>query len=123
MDKIVEHYGVVLSECTIARITKGLARKIFETAPPPQGWPTQAGTSRAIILETDGGRVPIVAIDAVQSYKRTLLSICWPCGSIVQTVSGTAIGGEFAAVKIRTPPHQFESHTQAEAKTSNISEI
>ena len=32
MDKLVEHYGVVLSESTIARITEGHARKIFETA-------------------------------------------------------------------------------------------
>lgn len=63
MDKLVEHYGVVLSESTIARITEGHAKKIFESAPPPQGWPTQPGTSTAVIVQTDGGMVPIMEPD------------------------------------------------------------
>lgn len=70
MDKLVEHYGIVLSESTLARITKGHARAIFETAPAPQGWPTQAGTRTPIIVETDGRMVPIVEIDEMQADKR-----------------------------------------------------
>jgi hypothetical protein len=77
MDKIVEHYGVVLGESTIARITQGHAKRIFETAPPAQNWPTQAGTSTAIIVQTDGGMVPIVKIDTTQADKRKGKTLHW----------------------------------------------
>jgi hypothetical protein len=77
MDKLVEHYGIVLSESTIARITEGHAKRIFETAPPAQGWPTQEGISTAIIVETDGGMVPIVDIDPTQSDKRKGKTLRW----------------------------------------------
>jgi len=77
MDKIVEHYGVVLGESTIARITEGHARAIFEAAPEPQGWPTQPGISATIIVETDGGMVPIVEIDPAQSDKRKGKKLMW----------------------------------------------
>jgi hypothetical protein len=77
MDKIVEHYGVVLSESTIARITEGHARAIFEAAPPAQGWPTRPGISTAIIVETDGGMVPIVEIDEKQADKRKGKKLLW----------------------------------------------
>ena len=102
MDKIVEHYGVVISESTIARITEGHARNIFETAPPPQGWPTQAGTIRVIIVQTDGGMVPIVDIDAAQSDKRKGKTLRWeeakiclahPQGSKTLVFGGTLQGG------------------------------
>ena len=77
MDKLVEHYGIVLSESTIARITEGHAKAIFETAPAPQGWPTQAGTRTPIIVETDGGMVPIVEIDEMQADKRKGKKLRW----------------------------------------------
>ncbi|HPB89925.1 MAG TPA: hypothetical protein PK372_07165 [Rugosibacter sp.] len=77
MDKLVEHYGVVLGESTIARITEGHAKRIFETAPPAQDWPTQEGTSTAIIVQTDGGMVPIVDIDANQGDKRKGKTLRW----------------------------------------------
>ncbi len=77
MDKLVEHYGVVLSESTIARITEGHAKAIFEAAPAPQGWPTQAGTCTPIIVETDGGMVPIVESDEMQADKRKGKRLRW----------------------------------------------
>jgi hypothetical protein len=77
MDKLVEHYGLVLSESTIARITEGHAKRIFETAPPAQGWPTQEGIGTALIVETDGGMVPIVDIDSTQSDKRKGKTLRW----------------------------------------------
>ena len=77
MDKLVEHYGVVLSESTIARITEGHAKKTFETAPSAQGWPTHAGTSTPVIVQTAGGMVPIVDIDATQSDKRKGKPLRW----------------------------------------------
>jgi len=75
--KIVEHYGVLLNESTIARITEGHAKEIFETYPPPESWPTQPGTGTTIIVETDGGMVPIVEIDGTQADKRKGKKLRW----------------------------------------------
>lgn len=106
MDKIVEHYGVVLSESTIARITERHARVIFETAAPAQGWPTQPGSSTTIIVETDGGMVPIVEIDATQADKRKGKKLHWseakiclahPQGSKTLAFGGTLQGDVDAA--------------------------
>ena len=106
MDKIVEHYGVVLSESTIARITEGHARAIFEAAQPTQDWPTQPGISTAIIVETDGGMVPIVEIDAKQADKRKGKKLLWreakiclahPQGSKTLAFGGTLQGDVDAA--------------------------
>ncbi len=60
MDKLVEHYGIVLGESTIRRTTEGHAKNIFEAAKIRQDWPTQPGSSAVIIAEMDGGMVPIV---------------------------------------------------------------
>lgn len=101
MDKIVEHYGIVLSESTIARITEGHAKAIFESAPPAQGWPTRAGTSTPIIVETDGGMVPIMVPDANSADKRKGKTLHWeeakiclahPQGSKTLAFSGTLQG-------------------------------
>ncbi len=101
MDKLVEHYGVVLGESTIARITEGHAQKIFEAAPPAQGWPTQDGISTTVIVETDGGMVPIVDIDENQSDKRKGKTLRWqeaklclahPQGSKTLAFGGTLQG-------------------------------
>lgn len=101
MDKIVEHYGVVVSESTIARITEGHARAIFETTPPAQGWRTQAGTSTTIIVQTDGGMVPIMEPDANSADKRKGKNLHWeeakiclahPQGSKALTFGGTLQG-------------------------------
>jgi hypothetical protein len=101
MDKLVEHYGLVLSESTISRITQGHAKRIFETAPPAQGWPTQAGIGTAIIVETDGGMVPVVDVDPTQSDKRKGKTLRWqeaklclahPQGSNTLVFGGTLLG-------------------------------
>ena len=70
MDKLVEHYGIVLGESTIRRITEGHAQKIFETGKAPQVWPTQPGGSVVVIVEMDGGMVPIVEPDSTKPDQR-----------------------------------------------------
>jgi hypothetical protein len=101
MDKLVEHYGIVLNESTIARITEGHAQNIFDAAPPAQGWPTQEGIRTTIIVETDGGMVPIVDIDENQSDKRKGKTLRWqeaklclahPQGSKTLVFGGTLQG-------------------------------
>ena len=37
MDKLVEHYGIVIGESTIRRITEGHAERIFEKAEKADG--------------------------------------------------------------------------------------
>src|ERR1700716_1829789 len=51
MDKLVEHYGIVLGESTIRRITEGHARKIFETAqrPATPSKPALGGAAQIIV--------------------------------------------------------------------------
>jgi hypothetical protein len=63
MDKLVEHYGVVLAESTIRRITEGHAQAIFEAVELDEVWPTQTGHEH-LIAEMDGGMVPTVEPDA-----------------------------------------------------------
>jgi len=101
MDKIVEHYGVVVSESTIARITESHAKAIFETSPLGQNWPTQPGISTPIIVETDGGMVPIVETDQTQADKRKGKKLRWseakiclahPQGSKTLAFGGTLQG-------------------------------
>lgn len=76
MDKLVEHYGVVLGESTIRRITEGHARTIFETAQLDESWPAQTG-AETVIAQMDGGMVPIVEPDAAQKDKRKGKQLQW----------------------------------------------
>jgi hypothetical protein len=80
MDKLVEHYGIVLAESTIRRITERHAERIFEVAPLAGGrqdWPQQRGRSAVLIVEMDGGMVPIVEPDATQSDQRKGKKLQW----------------------------------------------
>lgn len=77
MDKLAEHYGVVLGESVIARITLAHAGKIFAATLPAQDWPSGAAESRPIIVEMDGGMVPIVETDATQRDKRKGKKLFW----------------------------------------------
>jgi hypothetical protein len=77
MDKLVEHYGIVLGESTIRRITEEHAQKIFEMADKPLAWPTKPGNSAVVIIEMDGGMVPIVEPDATQTDQRKGKKLNW----------------------------------------------
>lgn len=80
MDKLVEHYGIVIAESTIRRITEGHAEQIFEAAASargPQAWPQPRGRSAVLIVEMDGGMVPIVEPDATQSDQRKGKQLQW----------------------------------------------
>lgn len=80
MDKLVEHYGIVLAESTIRRITERHAEQIFAAAAVargPQAGPQQRGRSAVLIVEMDGGMVPIVAPDATQADQRKGKQLQW----------------------------------------------
>jgi len=76
MDKLVEHYGVVLGESTIRRITESHAQTIFETVQLNESWPGQTG-AETVIAQMDGGMVPIVEPDAAQKDKRKGKQLQW----------------------------------------------
>jgi hypothetical protein len=76
MDKLVEHYGVLLGESTIRRITEGHAQTIYETAQLNESWPAQTG-AETVIAQMDGGMVPIVEPDAAQADQRKGKQLQW----------------------------------------------
>lgn len=106
MDKLVEHYGIVLGESTIRRITEGHAQKIFERTAAQRALaqpsrPAQPGGAPVVIVEMDGGMVPIVEPDGTQSDQRKGKKLQWqeakiclahPKGSTTLTYGGTVQG-------------------------------
>ncbi|GHU17906.1 hypothetical protein FACS189475_02500 [Betaproteobacteria bacterium] len=76
MDKLVEHYGILLSESVIRRVTLSHAQTMFETEVLREDWPIEAG-SEQIIAETDGGMVPIMEADASQKDRRKGKHLRW----------------------------------------------
>jgi hypothetical protein len=76
MDKLVEHYGVLLCESTIRRITEHHAQQIFDSHTPQGTWPQQPGCD-TIIAEMDGGMVPLVDPDPTQTDQRKGKRLQW----------------------------------------------
>ena len=56
MDKLVEHYGVLLGESTIRRITEGHGQRLFAAESLNEAWPSTPGCE-TVIVEMDGGMV------------------------------------------------------------------
>lgn len=102
MDKLVEHYGIVLGESTIRHITQGHAKKIFESARHAgPSWPDESGTAAVVVVEMDGGMVPIVEPDTTREDKRKGKTLLWkeakiclahPQGSKTLAYGGTLQG-------------------------------
>jgi hypothetical protein len=108
MDKLVEHYGVLLSESVIRRITLGHAKQMFETAECLEEWPTAPGETR-IIAEVDGGMIPIMEPDATQAdqrkskrlhWKEAKIALAHPQGSKTLAYGGTVQGDAQEAGRI-----------------------
>ena len=59
-DKLVEHYGVLLSESTIRRVTQSHAKRVWLAGQTEQIYPEDAGADTTVIVEMDGGMVPIM---------------------------------------------------------------
>ena len=101
MDKLVEHYGILLGESTIRRITEGHAQQMFERSQAqPEGLPPP-GEASVLIVEMDGGMVPLVEPDASQSDQRKGKKLHWkeakiclahPQGSKTLAYGGTMQG-------------------------------
>jgi hypothetical protein len=78
MDKLVEHYGVVLAESTIRRVTHKHAQTVFQRRRGlPLGLPKAVAPEQTFIVEMDGTMVPTVKTDATQADKRKGKSVQW----------------------------------------------
>jgi hypothetical protein len=117
MDKLVEHYGIVLGESTIRHITEGHAQKVFEAAKPARSWPTGPGASAVVIVEMDGGMVPLVECDATQPDKRKGKKLYWKeakiCLAHPQGSKTLAYGGTLQGDVARAGEHLFACAKQA----------
>jgi hypothetical protein len=75
-DKLVEHYGIILAESTIRRVTESHAQQLFAATRIDESWPSEAG-SGTVVVEMDGGMVPIVEADAAQQDRRKGKKLQW----------------------------------------------
>lgn len=102
MDKLVEHYGIILCESTIRHTTEGHAQAIFEAAQrgnPSRPIPRSA--SAVVIVEMDGGMVPIMEPDTSSpdqrkgkklGWKEAKICLAHPQGSKTLAYGGTLQG-------------------------------
>lgn len=79
MDKLVEHYGIVLGESTIRKITLEHARAIQRRSGGcPQGLPEPvAAGPQTFIAQIDGTMVPTVRSDACAQDRRKAKTVQW----------------------------------------------
>jgi len=78
MDKMVEHYGLVIAESTIRRVTLKHAQRIHSQSQGfPQGLPDRAPAHRPIIVQTDGSMIPTVRSRITAGDKRKDKSLQW----------------------------------------------
>jgi hypothetical protein len=83
--KLQEHYGFAIGESTIQRITFAHVQAMSEAAREDIEFPEAPRLSKPIIVETDGGMVPIVEPSCEGKDKRnggasSMPNTCSPCG-------------------------------------------
>jgi hypothetical protein len=78
MDKLVEHYGIVVGESTIRKVTLEHAGKMHRQSHGfPQGLPGKVADGQTFIAEADGSMVPTVRSAGDASDRRKGKSVQW----------------------------------------------
>lgn len=78
MDKVVEHYGIVIAESTLRRVTMRHARQIHKYSQgAPQGLPNALTGKQTVIVQTDGTMVPTVQSTNTGGDKRKSKRVQW----------------------------------------------
>lgn len=78
MDKLVEHYGIVVGESTIRKVTLQHARKMHQQSQGfPQGLPEKVAGGQTFIAEVDGSMVPTVRSAGDGADRRKGKSVQW----------------------------------------------
>ena len=75
--KLEEHYGFAIGESTIQRITFAHARSMHESSRRDLAFPEAPGLIKPIVVETDGGMVPIVEPGCESKDKRKGKTLSW----------------------------------------------
>ncbi len=75
--KLEEHYGFAIGESTIQRITFAHARAMHESSRRDLEFPQAPGLRKPIVVETDGGMVPIVEPSSEEKDKRKGKTLSW----------------------------------------------
>ena len=75
--KLEEHYGFAIGESTIQRITFAHAEAMHESHRRDLEFPETPGLSKPIVVETDGGMVPIVEPNREGKDKRKGKTLSW----------------------------------------------
>lgn len=75
--KLREHYGFEIGDSTIQRITFGHAQAMFETDEDDLEFPEAPSVTKPIIVESDGGMVPIVEPGCDSKDKRKGKTLSW----------------------------------------------
>ena len=75
--KLQEHYGLAIGESTIQRITFAHAEAMCEAGRKETEFLKTPGLSKPIIVETDGGMVPIVEPSCEGKDKRKGKTLSW----------------------------------------------
>jgi len=112
MDKLIEHYGIVLPESTIRRVTHHHAQVVQQRGQgKPIGLPKPVAAEQTFIVEMDGTMVPTVQSDPTQTDKRKGKTVQWQeakvslahvQGSKELTCAATLLGGvEMAGKQLR----------------------
>jgi hypothetical protein len=78
MDKVVEHYGIVIAESTLRRVTMRHAGQIHKYSQgAPQGLPNALTVKQTVIVQTDGTMLPTVQYNDKAGDKRKNKSVQW----------------------------------------------
>lgn len=78
MDKLVEHYGVVVSESTIRCVTQHHAQVIHKRGQgKPLGLPKPVPEEQTFVAQMDGTMVPTVQSDPTRKDKRKGKTVQW----------------------------------------------
>ena len=100
--KLEEHYGFAIGESTIQRITFAHAEAMHESHRRDLEFPETPGLSKPIVVETDGGMVPIVEPNRegkdkrkgkTLSWREAKLSLAHAQGSCTPVYAGSIEGG------------------------------
>ena len=100
--KLQEHYGFAIGESTIQRITFAHAKAMYDSGREDIEFPQAPGLRKPIIVETDGGMVPIVEPSCAGkdrrkgkklSWREAKLSLAHAQGSRTPVYAGSIEGG------------------------------
>jgi len=100
--KLEEHYGFAIGKSTIQRITFAHARAMHESSRRELEFPETPGVRKPIVVETDGGMVPIVEPSGeakdrrkgkTLSWREAKLSLAHAQGSCTPVYAGSIEGG------------------------------